>query len=578
MSKTYLFDVEANGIGRKATRIWCIAIKDRDTKEKWFFGPDEIEQGIKKLQEATDLIAHNGVMFDVPQLQRIMGCKLPPCFDTLLMSRIMYPDIYDHPLGSNELKAWGEFLHCPKGDYDGPWDAYSEEMGTYCVQDVEVLDKIMDYQMANGQHLMMALKIETGVAKYIAKQIQNGMTFDIEGCYKFQHQLTTDMAAIEDQLQEAFPPITHKRVSSKTGKPLRDQIEVFNVGSRPQIVRRLVEKYKWNPTVYTAPSKTHPMGQVVVDEVVLGKLEYPEAKLLLRWFLLKKRIEHVIQWIANYDEWGDGRIHGDVNPLGCVSSRMSHKQPNLAQVTKVQIAKATKKPILGEAGGYGWESRSLFRASPGMVLVGADLSGLELRCLANRMWRWDNGAYAKVLLEGDIHTVNMEAAELDSRDNAKTFIYAFLYGAGDAKIGKIVGGDAEDGKRLKAKFLAGLPALGSLLAYVKWRTKKHGSIIGIDGRLIPVRSEHMALNTQLQSDGAIIAKVAFVLANKALQDKPVKFLLNIHDEFQVECPPEMGHEVGKTLVSCMEQAGKLLKVMIPITGEYKIGQTWAETH
>lgn len=574
----YLFDIEGNGLGLLVTQVWCVVIKDRKTKEVWRYRPHEIDKAIAKLQEAELIVAHNGVMYDVPTLERMYKVTLPYCLDTMLCSRLLYPDIFNHPIKGNELADWGTYVGREKIKYMGGWGAFSEEMLEYCVGDVEILDLILDHIEPKIKAISFAVKLEHQVAHDIAIQIRNGISFDLEGCEKFQQTLWTDMAAINDELQVSFPPITHIRVSEKTGKRLKDKVEVFNPGSVKQIASRFINKYQWKFTKWTEPTERFRNGQIQIDDVVLATIPHPEARLLERWSLLKKRLEHVEAWLENYHLHKDGRVHGDVNPLGCVSSRMAHKNPNLAQVTKVKISKATKKPISGEEGGYGWESRSLFRASNGMVLIGADLSGLELRCLANRMWQWDNGAYAKVLLEGDVHSVNMEAAELSSRDTAKTFIYAFLYGAGDAKIGRIVGGDAARGKELKAKFLAGLPALGHLLDYVRFRTRKYGTLIGIDGRLIPVRAEHMALNTQLQSDGAIIAKVAFVLACRALRDKPVRFLLNIHDEFQTECPPEIAHETGKTMVSCMQQAGRILKCKIEITGEYKIGNTWAETH
>jgi len=575
---TYIFDIEANGLSLDAKVVHCLCVMDYATKEEWTYTGEAIKDGVARLAGAEMIVAHNGVMYDVRVLERLYKAQLPYCLDTLICSRVLYPDIFNHPIGGNYLEDWGKFLGSPKAAYTGGWDALTPEMIPYCQQDVRVCEKILNYVKDRIAKIKFAIRLEHQVASYIAQQIENGIAFDIDGCEKFQMILLTDMASLEAELQLAFPVIVTERHSTKTGKRLKDDINEFDPNSRKKVAERFIAKYGWKPKTYTEPTDNFPNGQVVINEAVLAKMEYPEARLLERWYLLKKRLEHVEQWLNNYRHHNDGRVHGDVTPLGCVSSRMSHKNPNLAQVTKVQISKQTKKPILGEAGGYGWESRSLFRAGEGLVLVGADLAGLELRCLANRMWRWDDGAYAKVLLEGDIHTANMEAAGLPSRDMAKTFIYAFLYGAGDAKIGRIVGGDAARGKELKAAFLKGLPALGYLLDYVKGRTKKYQYLIGIDGRPIPVRSDHMALNTQLQSDGAIIAKVAFVLANQSLRDKPVKFLLNIHDEFQVECPPDMADEVGKTLVSCMERAGKVLKVQIPITGEYKIGKNWAETH
>lgn len=568
----YCFDIEGNGIGRKCTRVHCMWIKDRQTKEKWGFRPHEIGAGIKKLQEADVLWAHNGAAYDKPVLERLYRCQLPPVRDTLVISKILYPDIKNHPIGDNKLESWGKHLGTLKGEYEGGWDEFNEEMFFYCEQDVEVQDALVSHLAPRIEEYRFPELLETKVATFIGEQIDNGISFDREACDLLEQELISAMARIEDELQIAFPPLP---IQLKT----KVKYQVFNPGSRKQIAERLIAKYGWKPTKRTEPTKNFPEGQVQIDEKVLEDMPYPEAALLNRWNLMKKRIEHVDAWIANYEDHGTGRIHGFVNPLGCVSSRMSHSGPNLAQVTKVVMDKATKKPLTGEAGGWGWDSRKLFRASEGKVMVGADLSGLELRCLANRMWAWDNGAYAKVLLEGDIHTTNMEAAGLTSRDNAKTFIYALLYGAGDEKIGKIVSGTKNDGARLRSQFLSNLPALASLLSFVHMRTERFKSLVGIDGRLIPVRSKHMALNTQLQSDGAIIAKVAFVLAYPTLtRQMGVKFLLNIHDEFQVECDPEKADAVGQALVESMQKAGTVLGCKIPITGEYKIGNNWAETH
>jgi len=560
---TYLFDIEANSQHiRKVTTIHCLCIMDADTGQTWNYRPAEIAEGVARLATAGRIVAHNGIQYDVPVLQRFHNVELPPCYDTLIVSRILYPDAINHPFGGNALADWGKKLGTFKTHYKGGWEDFNEEMFEYCQQDVVVLKAIYDEVRKLSKGLDFPIKLEHSVSTNITRQHLNGVHFNTDKADALVQQLVTDLAKIEDELQSVFPP---KEIQLKT----KVKYVPFNPGSRPQIAARLIEKYNWKPKALTEA------GRPKMDEKVLKSLPFPEAKLIFQYLMQDKRLSMVNSLIAAADD--TSRIYGEVTPIGTVTSRMAHKNPNLGQIPKVKSDK--EKGILkGMAGKYGYEFRDLFEPTPGQIMVGADLSGIELRMLANRMWQWDNGEYARILLEDDIHTVNMNAAGLTCRDMAKTFIYAFLYGAGDEKLGTIIQGTRKDGADLRARFLAGLPALGHLLNYVKYRNKKFGTIIGLDGRVIPVRSDHMALNTQLQSDGSIVAKVAFVRACKLTQHLPVKFLLNVHDEFQTECPPELKDTVGKLLVRSMEEAGKILKVKIPVTGEYKTGYSWATTH
>ena len=216
------------------------------------------------------------------------------------------------------------------------------------------------------------------------------------------------------------------------------------------------------------------------------------------------------------------------------------------------------------------------------MLVGADASGLELRMLAHYM---GDENYVKTVTEGsskdgtDVHTVNQRAAGLSTRDQAKTFIYAFLYGAGDAKIGSIVGGSARDGERLKSAFLKGTPALQRLRNTIAAYAAK-GYVPGLDGRKIWVRSEHAALNSLLQGAGAIVMKQALVLLEKHLPRAGVfyKFVANVHDEWQIETKPEMADTVGKLAVQSIREAGEHFQLRCPLDGEYKYGTSWRDTH
>jgi DNA polymerase I-like protein with 3'-5' exonuclease and polymerase domains len=283
--------------------------------------------------------------------------------------------------------------------------------------------------------------------------------------------------------------------------------------------------------------------------------------------MLQKRVAQIESWLEAVKD--DGRVHGKVITNGAVTGRMTHSSPNMAQI-----------PNAGSI--YGHECRECWTVEEGNVLVGCDASGLELRMLAHYMK--DDG-YVRTVTEGsskdgtDVHTVNQRAAGLATRDNAKTFIYAFLYGAGDAKIGSIVGGSAKDGTKLKAKFLAQTPSLARLLERVK-RTAATGAVPGLDGRRIWVRSEHAALNSLLQGAGAIVMKKALCLFHDKIKENrwKVKLVANVHDEFQFECPPDIAELAGKAARMSIIEAGQHYKLRCPLDGEYKIGRSWKETH
>jgi DNA polymerase I-like protein with 3'-5' exonuclease and polymerase domains len=326
-------------------------------------------------------------------------------------------------------------------------------------------------------------------------------------------------------------------------------------------------RYGWVPKEFT---KT---GVPQIDESVLEKLEYPEAKLLNQLFLVEKRIGQLAEgtqaWLKQVSRMG--RIHGSVNTNGAVTGRMTHSNPNLAQVPSSSAYK-------------GHECRALFGPPKGMVQIGADASGLELRCLAHFMSRWDDGAYANAVLNGDIHTVNQEAAGLPTRNQAKTFIYGFLYGAGPEKIGEIVGKGRHAGVQLRRKFLNTLPALAALQMAIKNKVEATKTLKGLDGRTLSVRSSHSALNTLLQSAGALIMKKALVILDTDLQSRGLvpgidyEFMLNIHDEFQIATRKEHSDHVASTAVACIRKAGEHFKFRCRLDGEAKVGASWADTH
>ena len=291
------------------------------------------------------------------------------------------------------------------------------------------------------------------------------------------------------------------------------------------------------------------------------------AELIKDYLLLQKRVSQIQSWFECVGS--DGRVHGRVITNGAVTGRMTHSGPNMAQI-----------PNAGSV--YGHECRECWTVDEGNVLVGCDASGLELRMLAHYM---KDDEYVKTVVEGsskdgtDVHTKNQKAAGLQTRDQAKTFIYGFLYGAGPAKIGAIVGGSAKDGQRLIDSFLKATPSLQRLRNLVAKYASK-GFVPGLDGRKIWVRSEHSALNSLLQGAGAIVMKQGLVILNGKLQKEKLraKFVANVHDEWQLECHPDDADTVGRLAVDSIREAGQYFNLRCPLDGEYKIGKSWKETH
>jgi DNA polymerase I-like protein with 3'-5' exonuclease and polymerase domains len=226
---------------------------------------------------------------------------------------------------------------------------------------------------------------------------------------------------------------------------------------------------------------------------------------------------------------------------------------------------------------YGAECRELWTVEKGMKLVGIDASGLELRMLAHYM---KDEAYTNEVVSGDVHTANQKAAGLETRNQAKTFIYAFLYGAGDSKIGKITGGGAKEGQELKLRFLRNTPKLEELRQTIKRLLLNKQTLPGLDGRRLHVRSEHSALNTLLQGAGAIVMKKALVILDQKLRDAGIKykFVANVHDEWQIEVEASRAEEAGKLGVESIKEAGEAFSMRCPLTGEYRVGDNWKDTH
>ena len=409
----YVFDLEADNLLDDVTKVHCIVLSQDDKVIS--FPPDKIQDGLKLMSKADKLIGHNIIDYDLRVLEKIYNWKYEgEVFDTLVASRTIWSHLYQvdaelqrintNLYGSHSLKAWGFRLGELKGLFNQgteSFEKYTKEMLSYCIQDVKVTSLLYN-KILKKKFSEDALKMEHDIHTLLLQQQERGIHFDEQKAQKLYSSLASRKQEIEDELQKVFEPnIIVMKTKTKTTP--------FNPASRQQIAGRL-KKRGWKPKEYT------PCGEPKIDEKILEKIDIPEARLLREYLMLNKRLGQIATgkqaWLKLVK---DGKLHGRVNHMGAITARCTHSNPNLAQVPRVGAE-------------FGQECRELFNVPTGYVLLGADATGLELRCLSHFLHRYDDGAYTKTLLEGDIHTANQKAAGLETRQQAKTFIYGFLYG------------------------------------------------------------------------------------------------------------------------------------------------------
>ena len=540
-------DIETDSLN--ATKIHCIVAKHYYSNQERCWIGDECKDFANWSKGISEFVMHNGISFDAPVLNRLTGSniKLNQIRDTLIESQLYNP-IRD---GGHSLESWGERLNYNKGNFT-EFSEYSDNMLEYCKRDVELTRRLSVKLQEEGKNFSsQAYEIERKVRSIVDKQQQNGFALNIKEAMLLQAELLDEQYNLERQADETFPP---KEIQLKT----KVKYVPFNIASRKQIAERLIEK-GWKPDKHTDK------GNIIVSEEVLSKIkDIPEAEMFSRYFLLQKRTGLLKSWIQECQE--DERVRGKVLTLRTVTGRMAHHGPNMAQVPAIYSP-------------YGKECRSLWTVSNTDThsLVGTDASGLEIRCLAHYM---DNAKFTDIVLSGDVHTANQQAAGLKTRDQAKTFIYAFLYGAGAAKIGKIVGGDADVGQRLISKFLSNMSALKVLRENIQERIKDHDTIRGLDGRMLYIRSPHAALNTLIQGAGAIICKQWLIQMDNRINQLGIdaKLVASVHDEYQFEVLKSDVKRFTKITKESMWDTQRIFNFKCDLDCDYKIGKTWAQTH
>ena len=619
-----VFDLEANGLDVNTVRPHCLVVRtlrEGDVDPVLYaFRSGEIGDGVDLLntciEEGFVIAGHNIINYDLPLLYRF-GLREPyKVYDTLMVSRAAYSgnQLYpkdlawfgQHPEhkgafrpGAHSLKAWGLRLGIQKGDYDGGWDEFNEEMFEYCKQDVAVSVEL--FKLLRERIPDEAALLESEVARICRRMRLFGVGFDVDAAVELTGKLATRRSYLATQLKDAFgvwyepgevktpkrsaqsrkvSPGTEGYRNVSAGCEHQDVKRVeFNPASTDHIAKRLIAKYDWKPLKWTDG------GKPAVTAEVLRDLTYPEAPLLAEYQEIKKVLGYVSEgnnsWLKLEKE---GRLHGQVDPTGTVSGRAAHRSPNTGNVpSRTDL---------------GMECRRLFTVPvTNRRIVGADASGLQLRILAHYLAKWDGGAFARQCEEGDIHEYMRAATGLHTRNRQKTWTYAKLFGAGQGKLGQTAILDHRDAfeqglttepvpkqqaaQRLGKKTLENLgnaiPAFTELERDLK-EAARRGSLKTLDGRRIPVGSEHLAIAMLLQAGEAVIMKKAMTIAAPHVYRLQAEFVLWVHDEFQCEAPENVADHVGEVMVDSMKLAGEHFGLRVRIDGEYKVGKTWAETH
>lgn len=632
--KYIVFDIETDGLLDTTKRFWCGWLYDSYTD--LYTGYTDLDEFFDALNKygtsGYNIVGHNICKFDIPALKKLKGERFEfdvrdVCIDTLVLARLIYSNIKDTDVGlmrsgrlpkalygSHSLKAYGYRMGELKGTYgehEGAWDKFTHEMYEYNKQDVVVTLKLFQKLMAKGYPLK-AIQLEHDIAWVMAKQERNGFVFDKDQATKLYSELAGKRQVLYENLVSKGGSWTvykgdkiYKRDNAKrgikAGVPYPQYEEVtFNPNSRQHIAKVLMDR-GWEPTEMT------PTGAPKVDEETLKTAKGIDlTEDILEYLLINKRIAQLAEgdnaWLKLMKDDPDGytRIHGSVNPNGAVTGRATHAYPNVAQVP------AGRSP-------YGEECRSLFRVPTGWYEAGIDASGLELRCFAHFLYPYDHGEYVNEILNGDIHTHNQKMAGLPTRDQAKTMIYCMMYGGGDGKLGEVINGTAKDGKALKERFFNAVPAYKELCSDIErtlitasewvggvnkvtWRKRVHPdnsnlsithSILGLDRRVVYVRSPHSALNTLLQSAGALICKKWVCLVEENMRkagykhgwDGDFAMMAWVHDETQIACRTmEIAEDCVRIAQESMRQTQEFFKFNCQLDTEGKIGTNWYSCH
>jgi DNA polymerase I len=604
--KTVVCDIETNGLIPQVDTIWCIVCKDWDTGEITSFTPDTLDDFKDYANDVHTWIGHNFIAYDARVLRKVLGIKIRPSrvYDTLIISRLQQMSRE----GGHSLKNWGKILNFGKGEYND-WSQYTEEMLEYCIQDVELTYKVAESLKLEGGNIGSELsqKIEHACQHLLENQREYGFKLDVPQAHKLftlvksraeelEQKILLDFLPLPKFIKEVTPKYKKDGTLSSVGLKLLGKYwtsvggsfsliryEEFNLNSPKQKLQRLAGH--WSPTLRTKGYRKlcdklrndditqeefdakEPYTYTINDDNLATM--YDDAPQTLKYLgeyaMCTARAKEIEGWFDG--QWNDdGRVHGTVLSVGAGTHRMSHKNPNMANIP-------------GRDSPYGPDCRRCWTVSDPdeYCLLGTDAAGIQLRLLAHYM---NDKDYTNEVLEGDVHTKNQLAAGLPTRDNAKTFIYSWLMGAGSERIGRIIGGTPHDGKQITDKFLDNTPALDKFRGTRIRGAAESGGLVGFDGRWIEIKSEHFGMSVFLQGGEQSVMKWAMLEWHRQARRAGLDFhqVAVVHDEFQTEVHRDHAEQLGEIQCQAIRDAGTYFKLNCPMDGEYNIGNNWSETH
>jgi DNA polymerase I-like protein with 3'-5' exonuclease and polymerase domains len=585
-----VFDVETDGLLRGLSVIHCLVTHDLDTNEVRKYDDsgsrETITTGLNYLAEADELWGHNIVGYDFEAIKEVYPFFEPKgrVYDTLILSRLLFTDMLDRDFrsrpanmpgnlyGRHSLESWGYRLGVLKSEYgkqlDGDWHVYTPEMLEYCAQDVEVSVALAKLFEPKLEEYAQAIETEHKLAALMSWQEREGFPFNIRKAQKLEGVLRKELEAISDEMKSTFTfvdggPFIPARDNKTKGyiKGVEfNKLKDFNPTSRDHIAWAFMTHRGWEPKEMTDT------GRPRIDADVLREIGTDEALKFARILELQKHLGQLSEgqnaWLKRVED--DGRIHHSCI-LNTNTGRMAHLKPNLAQVPT------------------GHEYRELFNAGEGRVLVSADAAGLELRCLAHYLARYDGGKFAKEVVEGDIHQAMADVSGVD-RKTQKGVTYCLIYGGGDYKLGLTAGSSKQQatkrGKELRERLLKGIDGFADLVAAVQQRAKS-GVLRAIDGRPIRLQGKnHAALNYLLQSCGAVLCKAWVLRANELAKEAgidywPVEF---VHDQQSWSVNPEDEEKALSCITAAIKDVERQFSFRCELECDPKSGHTWAEVH
>lgn len=613
----YVIDIETDSL--TPTIIHIVVLKDIDNGDYLEYTKDNGHELSALLNVCSSVIGHNIIDFDLPVLRDLWSVEVDPkkVTDTLVLSRLLNYNLD----GGHSLAEWGTRLGHPKLEFSS-FDTYSSLMVEYCRNDVDLNERLYHFLIKKLAPMgALPLKVEHEIAFICRQMHEDGFTFNSVEANKILAEVSAEIERLDVDIRKSFPPrlVPVREINPKLTKAgtlhMKDfrwydgtdycifqedcpfvvvKYEDFNPNSTRQIIDR-IHKY-WSPIDKTdghieaernkdkVKLLKHEKYGWKVNENNLGTLssDAPSAtKKLVRRILLESRRRLLEDWTSL--ALGSGKIHGRFNGIGTWTHRMSHTDPNMGNVSANKSIKYTSQELNALATSLGGRMRSLFTASPGMALVGTDAEGIQLRIFAHLI---NDKTFIQALIEGkkedgtDPHSINQRILLANSRDDAKTFIYAFLLGAGVSKIQSILKKSKAQAEIARSEFVQAYPGLKHLKENVIPRDVMRGYFIGLDGRYVVCSSEHLMLAGYLQNAEACIMKHANVLWRKRLDEKGIFYrqVNFVHDEWQTECHVEHAELVAQVQRQAIVDTGVMLGMRCPLAGSSNIGTTWFDTH